>query len=197
MVREAEATGEIPFSFLESPRLILRNFQESDLSAFLAYRNDPEVARYQSWDSVSALEARAFIQEQQTALPGAPGQWFQFALELKETGALVGDCGLRIEAHDPRLGEIGFTLARRYQRQGFASEAISRLFHYTFGTLGLHRIIAIVDCRNARSITLLERIRMRREGHFIQNSWFKGDWTDEYLYAILASEWLSRHNESA
>lgn len=47
----------------------------------------------------------------------------------------------------------------------------------------------IADCENAASIALLERLGMRREGHFIQNIWFKGKWGDEYLYAILEEEW--------
>ena len=34
---------------------------------------------------------------------------------------------------------------------------------------------------------------MRREGHFIQNIWFKGKWGDEYLYAVLREEWLRKH----
>ena len=68
----------------------------------------------------------------------------------------------------------------------------THVLDYAFGSLGLHRIIAIADCRNAPSWALLERLGMRREGHFVENSWFKGDWADEYLYAILRHEWLSK-----
>ena len=63
----------------------------------MAYRNDPEVARYQSWEGISEREARAFLQEQKEVQPGVPDQWFQIAIELKETGMLVGDCALKIE----------------------------------------------------------------------------------------------------
>jgi hypothetical protein len=52
----------------------------------LAYRNDPEVARYQSWESCSELEALDFIREMRSSEPGTPGEWFQFAVELKESG---------------------------------------------------------------------------------------------------------------
>ena len=52
------------FTQLETPRLIIRRFQDKDLAAFVDYRNDPEVARYQSWDSISAPRAQSFIQEQ-------------------------------------------------------------------------------------------------------------------------------------
>jgi len=55
-------------------------------------------------------------------------------------------------------------------------------------------VIAVTDCENTASVTLLERLGLRREGHFIQNVWFKGKWADEYLYAILQDEWLSKHS---
>ncbi|MDQ3238409.1 MAG: GNAT family N-acetyltransferase, partial [Actinomycetota bacterium] len=58
--------------------------------------------------------------------------------------------------------------------------------------LSFHRLVAITDQENEPSFGLLERLGFRREGSFAQNAWFKGGWTDEYLYAILRSEWLER-----
>jgi RimJ/RimL family protein N-acetyltransferase len=179
------------FTTLETTRLRLRHFMDSDLALFMAYRNDPEVARYQGWEGISEPEARAFIQEQKEVQPGVPGQWFQIAVELKETGMLVGDCALKIEEHDERQAEIGYTLSRAYQGRGIASEAVSCVLEYAFVTLGLHRVIAITDCENVASVALLERLGLRREGHFRQNVWFKGKWGDEYLYAMLQEEWLN------
>jgi RimJ/RimL family protein N-acetyltransferase len=177
------------FARLESERLILRRFAYSDLEPFLAYRNDPEVARYQAWESCTESEAIAMIEEMKSLQPGTPGEWFQFAIELKETGALIGDCALKVE-RDGRQAEIGFTLSREHQGKGYASEAVSRLLDYAFGDLGLHRVVAITDRENEPSWALLERLGMRREGCFVQNAWFKGRWTSEYLYAVLDDEWL-------
>jgi RimJ/RimL family protein N-acetyltransferase len=185
------------FTTLETTRLRLRHFKDSDLPLFIAYRNDPEVARYQSWEGISEPEARAFIQEQKKIQPGVPGQRFQIALELKATGVLIGDCYFTINQLDKRQAEIGFTLSRAYQGQGFATEAVSCFLNYAFLTFNLHRIIAITDCDNAASVALLERLGMRREGHFLQNVWFKGRWGDEYLYAILKEEWLRNCDTNA
>jgi RimJ/RimL family protein N-acetyltransferase len=184
--------SEATFTRIESERLWIRRFKDSDLAPFMAYRNDPEVARYQTWDSCDEREARVFIREVGSAQPGVPGEWFGFAIESKETGALIGDCALRVDEHEPYRAEIGFTLAREYQGKGLASEAVSLLLDYTFDTLGLHRVVATADCRNAPSVALLERVGMRREGHFLENMWFKGGWTDEYLYAVLKDEWLQK-----
>jgi RimJ/RimL family protein N-acetyltransferase len=155
----------------------------------MAYRNDPQVARYQGWVSVSEPAARLFIADMQRSAPGQPGEWFQFAIERKGTGELIGDCALHRESKEPRQAEIGFTLARDYQGQGYASEAVGRMIDYAFRRFKLHRVFAVTDARNTASAKLLERLGFRREGHFIQNSWFKGAWSDEFLYAILREEW--------
>ena len=177
------------FTFFETERLRLRRFADQDLPAFLAYLNDPLVARYQSWETYTEEGAREVIEEQKRLAPGLPGRAFTFAIELKKTGALVGHVALTVQEKDPLQAEIGFTLAREYHRQGFAREAAARVLDYAFNELGLHRVIAITDCENTGSAALLASLGMRREGHFIQNIWFKGKWGDEYLYAILRKEW--------
>jgi RimJ/RimL family protein N-acetyltransferase len=179
------------FRCLETERLIVRRFTDADLPILIAYRNDPEIARFQSWESFSQHEAQAFLQEQLTLEPGRPGKWFQFAIELKSSGLIVGDCALHVD-EEGRQGEIGFTLAGQYQGKGFAREAVAQVLDYSFTHLNLHRIVAITDCRNHSSVALLEQLGMRREGHFIQNIFFKGEWGDEYSYAILKEEWGNR-----
>lgn len=180
---------EAAFTSLESERLLLRRFAGGDLPQFLAYLNDPQVARFQSWESYSEQQARDVIERQKNLAPGLPGQWFTFALELKGTGALVGHVALKTQ-EDARQAEIGFTLAREFHGRGLAFEAVARVLDYVFNSLGLHRVTAITDCENVKSAALLSRLGMRLEGHFIQNVWFKGRWGDEYSYAVLREEWL-------
>lgn len=180
------------FNNLSTARLCLRRFEDSDLAPFLAYRNDPSISKYQSWDVFTRQEALDFINEQKSLEPCLPGHWFQFAIELRQTRTLIGDCAVKIDAQDERQAEIGFTLSREHQGKGYASEAVSRLLDFLFQEVGLHRVIAITDAENQSAAALLERIGMRREGHFIQNIWFKGKWGDEYSYAVLSTEWLGK-----
>ena len=162
-------TGQSAFTSIETNRLILRRFADCDLPTIFAYRNDPEVAKYQSWTATGEDELREFIRDLKFAQPGTPGEWFQFAVELKATKELIGDCALKVNKEDICQGEIGFTLARRHQGRGFATEAVSMLLDYAFTMPGLHRVIAITDCDNRASIVLLERLDMRREGRFLQS----------------------------
>lgn len=179
------------FQGLTTERLTVRRFQMSDLDAFVAIRNDPEVARFQSWSALDQVAAQVFIADMSSAEPGMAGEWFQFALAEKSTNRLIGDCALHIKADEPRHAEIGFTLARQAQGQGLATEALTALFDYLFQTHEILRLIAICDVRNRGSINLLERLGMRREGHTLQSFWNKGSWTDEYQYAILRDEWVN------
>lgn len=178
---------------LKSSRLRLRPFQESDLAAFAAYRSDPGVARYQSWNTPYTLEqADAFYEVLRREQPGIPGSHYQLAVERLIQPGIIGDCYLHVLANDPKQAEIGFSFSPQHQGQGYATEAVRRLLDYLFGELKLHRVTATCDVENLPSYRLLERVGMRREGHFVENIWFKGAWGSEYLYALLDREWQQK-----
>ena len=181
----------MPFR-LHTPRLILRPFEERDIPSFTAYRSDPDVARYQGWEApFPPEEAAQFVAEMTHAQPGTPGAWYQAAIELQADGQMIGDCAFCVST-DGRQAEIGYTLARRSQGQGYASEALTRLLDYLFSDLNLHRVHANIDPKNLPSARLLERLGLRKEGLFVESLWFKGGWADEEWFAILQQEWLKR-----
>jgi aminoglycoside 6'-N-acetyltransferase len=180
------------FTTIETPRLVLRRFSMDDLQALVAYRSDPQVARYQSWGTYTEALAAGLIADIQDLDPGVPGRGFQFALELKNGQALIGDLYLQVDKDEPLQATIGYTLARPYQGRGLASEAVRALLDYCFGQLGLHRVTARTLAENQPSIALLERLGFRREAHYVANSRFEGRWADEYQYALLKEEWQSQ-----
>jgi RimJ/RimL family protein N-acetyltransferase len=174
-------------------RVVLRHLQAADLPAFAAYRAEPEVARYQGFDPYTEAQAAAFITENAASpIPAPPGSWVQIAIARAEDDRLLGDCALHLSAAEPRQAEVGITLNPRWQGQGYAREALRGLLRFCFEELQLHRVVAITDVRNVASVRLLESVRMRREGHFLQDSWYKGEWCDEYQYALLSTEWAAR-----
>jgi RimJ/RimL family protein N-acetyltransferase len=174
--------------FIETERLMLRPFEAADLPTFLAYRNDPEVAQFQSWNATSEEEGRQFIARMHRSHPGIAGPGCQIAVAEKG-GGHIGDCYLKLLDYDVRQAEIGYTLARGSWGRGFGTEAIQGLLRLIFGSLRLHRVTAYTAAQNSRSIALLERVGMRREGHLRQSFWRDDGWQDEYLYALLATEW--------
>ena len=173
---------------LETPRLILRNILMDDAHTFMQYRNDPEVARYQSWlPNLTLKEIIAFITPLSQKKIPTPNHWNQIAITLKSNSQHIGDIAFKL-SEDQKQGELGFTLNRSYQHQGYAFEAVSNFLDWIFDSYQLHRIFAICDTLNLGSINLLEKLHFRREGHFIKNIFFKGSWGDEYLYALLGEE---------
>jgi RimJ/RimL family protein N-acetyltransferase len=181
-----------PTTFFETPRLRVRAFTDTDVAAFVAYRADPDVARYQSWSDYTEAEGRALVASMQGLEPGTPGEWCQLALEAKDDGVLVGDLALHVDGDDPRQAEVGFTLAPAAQGRGYAAEALTGLLDHAFPAYGLHRVHAVTDALNAPAAALLERVGLRREAHLVENVWFKGAWGSEYLFAVLEREWESR-----
>ena len=183
-------------TLIETKRLSLGRFESADLPAFVTYRNRPEVARLQSWETFTPDDGARFLEKQRDLALGTPGRWFQFAVRRKPESDLIGDVGLAPDAEDARLAEIGFTFDPARQGKGYASEAVAAVVDHGFTVLGLHRIRAVIDCRNAPAVRLAERIGMRREAHFVEHAWFKGEWCDEYVYAVLGKEWITRRKKS-
>jgi len=176
---------------LNTRRLILRPFKRSDLPAFTAYRNDPEVARYQSWSSYTMEDAQAFFLQQDGLSFNSDDTWFQIAAERREDGVLVGDVAVHF-FDEGRQAELGVTFDLAHQRQGYAREAVAEVIRLLFAELGKHRLVATVDVLNQRALHLLQRQGFRREGHYRENIFFKGAWSDEYSYALLDHEWRAR-----
>ncbi len=170
-------------------RLVLRALRPDDAEAMFAYRSDPEVMRYQGWDPESLADVRAFIADNAHYRAYAPGSWRQFAITLRATGELIGDCGVHVPEDKPEQAEFGITLATAFQGHGYATEALRALLHLVFGTLGKHRAFASVDPRNAPSIALFERAGFRKEAHHVESLWLMGEWVDDVIVAMLAREW--------
>jgi RimJ/RimL family protein N-acetyltransferase len=174
---------------IATDRLILRRFRAADAPVLAAYRSDPAVARYQSWDAPFPLgKAETAVANFIASDPDHPG-WFQYAVERIEDRVLVGDVAVRL--HDNRQqAEIGFTLATEHQKQGYATEAVRAVLDRLFRVQGLHKVTGECDARNVGSYSLLERLGFRREGLLRQQTYLKGEWTDDLIYGLLATEWV-------
>ncbi len=182
------------FPSIKTKRLRLRNFTAQDIPDFVAYRQDPDVARYQSWDNYTAQEGEAFFIAQQIMEFGIIDSWYQIAIANLEQDRLIGDCVIHFL--DEHQVEIGFTLAPGWQGKGYMTEALSVLVSYIFSELHMHRITALTDAENISSCNVLERVGFREEAHYRKNIWFKGKWGDEKLFAMLEEDWEACLDES-
>jgi RimJ/RimL family protein N-acetyltransferase len=175
---------------IETERLLLRPFRESDLDDLHAMRSLPEVVRYLYGEAHSRGEAGDMLAERfrQTRM-AAEGDCLALAVERRQDGRVIGDVSLRLRSAEHRQGEIGFVFHPDAQGQGFAREAATALLGVAFGELGLHRVFGRTDARNDASAALMRRLGMRQEAHLRENEIFKGAWSDELVFAILTHEW--------
>ncbi len=180
------------FPEVTTERLVLRNLEANDGPRVFSYHRHPDVARFQSWGTESVDVVQTYIRGLAAVEPGMPGKWYQVGLYLIDGDKLIGDCGFRIPQSETAQAEVGMTLAPEFQGNGYAVEALRALFDYVFITLKKHRIFGSVDPRNASSIRLLERVGMRKEGHMVKSLWFRGEWVDDVIYAMLEEEWTAK-----
>ena len=134
-------------------------------------------------------EIERYVRGLDVMTPGTPGAWYQLGMVREPENELIGDCGFRVFEHEPQQAEIGIALAPGHQGHGYATEAFYALLDYLFVRLGEHRVIGSVDPRNLKSVQLLRRVGMRQEASFRKSLWFKGEWVDDDIYAMLATEW--------
>jgi RimJ/RimL family protein N-acetyltransferase len=173
-------------------RLALRLLQPEDVPAFAAYRSDPAVARYQSWDtSYTTADGERLVAGQQGVEFGEPGPWMQLAAVDRATGALRGDCGVCFVADQPRTAEVGVTFAPASQGSGLATEAVGAVVAELFEHHDIHRVFATADDRNHAVHRLFERLGFRCEARLVEADWFKGEWATLRVYAILRREWAT------
>lgn len=199
---------------LETPRLLLREFVQDDFAAVHSYATDPDVVRFMVWGPNSEDDTRNFIANILAWQQAQPRKVFDLAVETKENRRLIGSCGFHLartisEGSSQSIGQgtaadynldphshtrdqhaaVGYCFSKEAWGQGYATEAATAVLRFGFEQLGLHKIFATCDVDNKGSARVLEKIGMRREGHFLEDIKIKRQWRDSFLYSALNRDW--------
>jgi len=144
---------------LESKRLSLRKFSETDAESIYEYASDPEISRYTTWDAHASLDvSRGYLQY---VLDGySRGRSFTWAIIHKDMSAFIGAISLEHwNAEDESL-ELGYVLKRDQWGQGFVTEAVSVVLDFAFGVANAKRVFArCVQC-NLASERVMQKVGM-------------------------------------
>jgi RimJ/RimL family protein N-acetyltransferase len=184
----------LPYTFpasLRTARLLVRPMTDADLKDIHAYHSRADVCRYLPFEPRSRDEVAEKIAKYSKALVlNGDGDFWQLAIErASDPGHVIGDVFFTIKAVANATCEIGWILHPDHTGSGYMTEAAQAVLNIAFNELGLHRAIADLDPRNHASAALCERLGMRREADFLEELWFKGEWGDTAIYAILEREW--------
>lgn len=178
--------------YIQTERLHLRRFTADDWRDLHEYLSLEQVVKFEPY-SVYTEEA-----SKQEAI-GRAGLDCFWAVCLKDSGKLIGNTYFQQQEPQEFLTwEVGYVFNPAYGSKGYATEAARAMLKLGFEQLHAHRIVAMCNPENSPSWRLLERLGMRREGHFLKKAWFKRDeqgnplWHNAYQYAMLAEEWMEQ-----
>ncbi len=149
---------------IETHRLILRPFRAEDAEDMFAnWASDPEVTRFLTWPPHSDADVTRWLLSQWIS-HYEDGGYFQWAIELRETGAVIGSIAVVKLEEAIGSAEIGYCLGRAFWGRGIMPEALRAVMDYLFDTAGLNRIWAGHDVNNPKSGRVMEKAGMRKEG---------------------------------
>ena len=181
---------------IETERLILRSFKESDAYDVFEYLNEPLVNCFTCMKLNTIDEAYELMNER------SKDNEYTFAIVLKENNKVIGEIDAHPESMSPEQNSILDTfspcwmLNKDYHNNGYAYEAAKAFFDYLFNEKGARRIYAYTEDYNISSQKLCEKLGMRREGLFKEFVTFVNDengnpiYENTYQYAILKKEWI-------
>ena len=171
---------------LETSRLLLRPYTPADWERVHLYASDPDFSRFEVWGPNSVDETRQFVAKCVAQMASTPVRNYQLAVDLKETGLLIGGCTLNLEGSNFETGYLGYAINPDFQNKGFATEAANALIRFGFDRLGLVSIHSICDTRNTASRRVMEKAGMQRTAVLTDERVRKGQMTDSYRYEIQA-----------
>lgn len=171
---------------METERLLIRRFLPEDGEELFEYLSREAVVQYEPYGVFTREQAQA----EAARRAGDPNFW---AVCLRDTGRLIGN--IFLAPGEFETWELGYVFHDDYHGKGYATEAARAMTDDLFRSAKARRIVSMCNPKNTASWRLMERLGMRREGHFRENVRFRQDsdgapvWQDTYVYALLRSEW--------
>ena len=183
-------------NIIETERLILRSFTEDDTADLFAYLHEPTVNCFSSMILDNIEDAR------KGALERSEDPELYFAIELKESGTLIGEIYSHCESMAPDIINDTYSsswmLGKEDQGKGYMYEAAYAYFEYLFHEKDARRIYVYTEEDNIACQKLSEKLGMRKEGlfkefiSFVNNQDGTPHYENTYQYAILKHEWRQR-----
>ena len=145
---------------LETQRLRLRHFTYDDLQIMFELNSDPEVIKYADTPVKNLEETKQRLEQGQLSDYKKYG-YGRFAVEMKETGKVIGFCGIKY-LPEIDLPELGFRYLTEYWGRGIGTEAAQVCVEFARDDLKIKKLIALIIPENIASIRLAEKLGMKK-----------------------------------
>lgn len=172
---------------LHTPRLILRRMQRFDIDDIFDYAHNPETSKFLLWyPHETKRDTGIYFKNVDKRYKAA--EFYDWAIEERVSGRMIGTCGFTSINEIDRKAEIGYVINPRHKGKGYATEAVMRVLEFGFGELGFERIEARYMLGNDRSRRVMDKCYMRYEGIQRHAVFAKGRFFDIGICAVLASD---------
>lgn len=172
---------------IPTPRLLLRDFVESDVASVFSYQSDPLYLQHSLWATRSESESRAFVHMLIGWVHEEPRTKYQLAIVRQD--AVIGNCGIRLASHSDSEAEYGCELAPSFWGNGYAAEAGRAMLAFGFRTLRLQRVFSETVSTNTAAIAIAGRLGMKPEGCPRERQRIKDRLVDTLVFSIAYSDW--------
>lgn len=170
----------------QSKRLVIHEVSINDLAAIHHLHSCPEVDEYNTLGIPKDIEeTREYLLPLIEAQESSPRKSFFWKVVLMNSGKFIGIAGMKLSADKFKSGEIYYKILPNHWNRGYATELGRLLVKIGFENFQLHRVEAGVATDNGASIRVLEKIGMTREGLHRKILPIRGEWQDNYHYAIV------------
>ncbi|CAN5558773.1 GNAT family protein [soil metagenome] len=175
---------------LETERLQLLSLSFADLEDIHQLHSLPEIDKYNTLGIPENTQTTELLLNDWLAQQNAqPRISYIFCIRYRETNKFAGLIALNLGKPHFKIAEVWYKMHPDYWRQGYTTEALNKLLQFSFEELGLHRIEAGCAINNIASVKVLEKAGMIREGHKRAVLPIRGEWVDNYFYAILETDY--------
>lgn len=168
-------------------RLLLREFRPTDLDALTTCESHPEMHRFEK-GMPDRETAQSFLDWAVRKAGETPRTHYRLAITVPPEDMVIGRVSLTSQNPDIREWEMGWAVGVPHWGKGYASEAARQVLAFAFRELNAHRVVAFCHAGNTGSTKVMEKIGMQQEGRLRQTRWFDERWADEFVYAILETD---------
>lgn len=177
---------------LETDRLILRDYMESDFEAYYRLKTDSKTMYYIQDIQLNSLnEAKTDFNNVLSDIQDMNRKYYFLHMELKETREQVGSIGYTVVDNTPigKIVHMGYFIYPKFWKKGYTSEAIKKVFEYAFTENNVYRITTGCLAENVGSEKVMQKSGMIKEAEHIDYEWHDGKMKNRMEYRLLKNEW--------
>lgn len=176
---------------LQTDRLYFRQVSTNDINNIHELHSLPETDKFNTLGIPETIQVtETVINEWLVGQNAKPQISYIFCLDLIDTKQFIGLIALNIGKPNYKTAEVWFKIHKDFWRKGYTTEALTKLIDFGFNDLALHRIEAGCAVENIASSKILEKVGMKREGMKRKKLPIRGEWKDNYFYAILDEDFF-------